>query len=139
VKYAAIAAVALAAAGCGGHGDVSHAARFHDAYPCLRRLAIVGSRDPHVQTLPTQVVTTVSSESTGVTVPEWIADLAFRGVEARVGAGSAFLRFYENAADAEAAAGGGATVIGKTVVVWWSHAPTRRQERRLESCLSSGR
>jgi hypothetical protein len=52
--------------------------RFDEVRPCLRRLALVATRDPHVVTLPTQHVTTISSESTGVAVPEWIADLAYR-------------------------------------------------------------
>jgi hypothetical protein len=98
-----------------------------------------GSHDPHILTLPTQQVTTISSESAGVVVPEWIADLAYRSREARLGAGSASLRFYKNGDDASAAAGAGAHVVGENVLVWWSHAPTRRQERRLEACLSRAR
>jgi hypothetical protein len=137
VQRAAIAAVVVAAAGCGGGGAVSHSARFDEVRPCLRRLALVGSHDPHTLTLPTQQVTTISSASTGVTVPEWVADLAYSNREARAGAGSAMLRFYRSETDARAAEGGGATVLGRGVLVWWSRPPTRRQQRQLQACLSS--
>jgi hypothetical protein len=135
VQRAAVAALVVLAAGCGGGVAVSHSARFEDARPCLRRLALVDSHDPHTLTLPTQQVTTVSSASAGVTVPEWIADLAYRGADARAGAGSATLRFYKSEGDARAAEGGGATLVGRSVLVWWSHPPTHRQVRRLEACL----
>ena len=139
MKRLALAAALLAAAGCGGNGGAPGPARFVAVRPCLRRLALVGSRDPHILTLPTQQVTTVSSESAGVAVPEWIADLAYRGREAESGAGSALLRFYANEDDAQREAADDSIVLGKTVVVWWSSDPTPRQERQLDACLSNER
>ena len=70
-----------------------------------------------------------------MTVPEGIADLAYRGREARDGDGSATLRSFQNESDAHAAEGGGSTPVDRSVLVWWSHPPTHRQERQLEACL----